>query len=66
MTVLDLSPVTRLTSVEDRFLSECVGLTALDLTSLVHVTSVGDLFLAGCTGLTALDLTIPSPLPPHS
>ena len=56
LTALDLTPLTRLTSVGGWFLRGCERLTALDMTPLAHLTNVGDAFLK-CCGLTGLDLT---------
>ena len=56
LTTLDLSPLSRVTVVQNSFLQGCSGLTALDLSPLSRVTEVQSSFLLGCAGLTALDL----------
>ena len=55
-TRLDLSAVSFVTQIGDRFLSECTSLTSIDLSGLSNVTRVGGYFLSNCNSLTSLDL----------
>ena len=57
LTRLDLSSVSCVTEVGDRFLYDCTTLTSIDLSGLSNVTRIGGYFLCGCKGLTTLDLS---------
>ena len=57
LTRLDLSAVSCVTEVGDKFLSSCTTLTSIDLSGLSNVTRIGGYFLDGCEGLTTLDLS---------
>ena len=52
LTRLDLSAVSFVTRIGDRFLEECTSLTSIDLSGLSNVTRIGSYFLDGCTSLT--------------
>ena len=54
---LDLSSVSCVTEVGDRFLSSCTTLTSIDLSGLSNVTRIGGYFLTDCEGLTTVDLS---------
>ena len=57
LTRLDLSAVSFVTQIGDKFLEGCDWLTSVDLSGLSNVTRIGSYFLAGCKSLTTLDLT---------
>ena len=57
LTRLDLSAVSCVTEVGDRFLYSCTTLTSIDLSGLSNVTRIGNFFLYYCKGLTTLDLS---------
>ena len=51
LTRLDLSAVSCVTEVGDRFLDGCTTLTSIDLSGLSNVTRIGSYFLYNCKGL---------------
>lgn len=55
--ILDLSPLSHVTTIRAHFLEKCTELKFLDLSPLSRVREVHGYFLAGCTGLTEIDLT---------
>ena len=57
LTRLDLSAVSFVTQIGDRFLQQCTSLTSIDLSGLSNVTRIGVCFLVGCKSLTNLELT---------
>ena len=57
LTRLDLSSVSFVTQIGDKFLEGCDSLTSVNLSGLSNVTRIGSYFLAGCKSLTTLDLT---------
>ena len=57
LTRLDLSAVSCVTEVGDRFLYDCTTLTSIDLSGLSNVMRIGGYFLSDCEGLTTLDLS---------
>ena len=58
LTALDLSAVSCVTEMGDKFLHQCTSLTSLDLSGLTRLTRIGTNFLANCTSLTAVDLAL--------
>ena len=56
LTTLDLSAVSCVTHIGDRFLLKCESLTSIDLSGLTGLSRIGDCFLANCSNLTVLDL----------
>ena len=57
LTRLDLSAVSFVTQIGDKFLEDCTSLTSIDLSGLSNVTVIGMGFLAYCTTLITLDLS---------
>ena len=57
LTRLDLSAVSFVTQIGDKFLYDCTSLTSIDLSGLSNVTRIGNNFLYNCEALTTLDLT---------
>ena len=55
LTRLDLSAVSFVTQIGDKFLLECTSLTSIDLSGLSNVTRIGSHFLYGCRALTTLE-----------
>ena len=53
----DMTIISQVTTVGNKFLSSCTSITALDLPGLNSVTTIGDFFLGSCPQLTALDLS---------
>ena len=55
---IDLTPLSQLTVISERFLEKCVSLTEIiSLQPFNRVDAVGPYFLEGCTGLK--NITIP-------
>ena len=59
LTRLDLSAVSCVTEVGDRFLYGCATLTSIDLSGLSNVTRIGSCFLHSCKGLTTGSFATP-------
>ena len=57
LTSLDLSTVSVVTEIGDRFLCNCSDLQSIDLSGLINVTQIGFRFLSNCGSLSTLDLT---------
>ena len=57
LTALDLSAVSCVTEVGDKFLCGCTTLTSVDLSGLTRLTRIGTNFLAKCSSLTAVCLS---------
>ena len=66
LTALDLSAVSCVTEMGDKFLHQCTSLTSIDLSGLTRLTRIGTHFLANCSSLTAVDLALSNVTHIHS
>jgi len=57
LTTIDLSPLSKLESIGNSFMSGCSSLTSIDLSPLSNLQSIGNNFISGCLGLTSIDLS---------
>jgi hypothetical protein len=57
LTTIDLSPLSKLKSIGNGFMSGCSSLTSIDLSPLSNIQSIGNNFMYNCRSLTEINLS---------
>ncbi len=57
---IDLSPLCKINTIKNNFLSKCENLKSIDLTPLGSVTTIGNEFISRCKNLESINLQLES------